>query len=258
MKRKNFFSKFKSDWKSPSITVAIFKSAYFIGILLYAVFIAQLFVTLSLPIEIRSDKVDVYLRNYSSIIAFAFLAQFLLSWCAFNVDAFTSDRQMKWFKILTFAGGVTALFKGLLSIYFLFNQMNRGIVVSSYYFSDIVVWLAMAVFYFGYWNIKLSPKTPIKWFNPNFKRLTNVVVYFFLYKAIVSSYYTSVRYNNYGIAWTYFLYDAIAWLFLAAFFAAYTRSNLVAMKMTKSQKVDDDFEALCDQAAKSQSKNKSH
>lgn len=253
MKRKKFFSKFKSDWKSPSITIAIFKSAFFIGLLLYAVVIGQLFVTLSLPIEIRSDKVDVYLRNYSSIIAFALLAQYLMSWCAFNVDALTTNRQMKWFKILTFAGGVAALFKGLISIYFFLNQLQRGIIVSSYYISDVVVWLAMAVFFFGYWNIKLSHDTPIKWFNPNFKRLTNVVVYFFLYKAVASSYYTGVRFNRYGIAWTYFLYDAIAWLFLAAFFAAYTRSNLVSMKMTKGGKRDNEFELLCEQAAKRQS-----
>jgi len=250
--------KFKKriEWKSPSITTAIFKSAYFIGILLYILAIGQLFLTLSLPLEIRSDRFDVYARNVTSILSFAILGQFLITWCAFNVDALTKEWQVKMFKGLAIAGFALSVTKGLWSIYFVVCQFNRGLVVTSYYISDVVVWLAMALFYFAYWQLKISHHKRFSWFKVDFRKLTNVVVYFFVFKAAVSSYYTAIRYNHYGIAWTFFLYDAIAWLFLAAFFAAYTRSNLVGMKMTKGKKKDADLEALCDNVAKVKDRRK--
>jgi len=247
---KRFIAKRKQAWKSPSITIAIFKSAYFIGILLYAVAIGQLFVTLSLPLELRSDRFDVYARNYTSVLSFVVLGQFLITWCAFNVHVITKSWQMKFFRFLAVFGFALSLLKGLWSIYFVVCQFHRGLFVTAYYISDVVVWLAMALFYFGYWQLKMKHKTNFKWFDVSFKKLTNIVVYFFFFKAVVSGYYTGIRFNHYGIAWTFFLYDAIAWLFLSAFFAAYTRSNLVNKKMVRGKKKDAQLEDMCEKAAR--------
>lgn len=249
-KLQKFIAKKKETWKSPSIVLAIFKSAYFIGILLYFLALAQLFVTLSLPIELRSDRLDIYARNISSVVAFIILGQYLLSWCAFNVDVFTSDKQMKWFKVLIIAGFVVSLVKGILSVVFVLDQMHRGIIVASYYFSDVFGWIAMALFYFGYWKLKLYKGNKFQWFKVDFKKYTNVLVYLFLLKAVISACYTGVRFNRFGYAWTFFLCDAIAWLFLSALFAAYTRSDLVKKKMTKGRRHDASLENRLEKAAK--------
>lgn len=135
-----------------------------------------------------------------------------------------------WYIALFLGFGTIVCHFVLLSVVFVVDQMHRGIIVASYYFSDVFGWIAMALFYFGYWKLKLYKGSKFQWFNVDFKKYTNVLVYLFLLKAVISACYTGVRFNRFGYAWTFFLCDAIAWLFLSALFAAYTRSDLVKKK----------------------------
>ncbi len=128
------------------------------GILLIA--LLQLLMTLFIRVGASSDPTEVYLRNFSSIVALLLLGYFLIIWGFVHLSKSHLVNRIRMYKIVLLAMSIASMFKTGISICYVFKYLAAGNLVLLYYLGETLVWGCLTAFFALYylrlrkkWNI---------------------------------------------------------------------------------------------------------
>ncbi|MCQ2330154.1 MAG: hypothetical protein MJZ93_06340 [Paludibacteraceae bacterium] len=240
--------------KSPSTSpLALLKCADFTSRMTIVVAVSILFFTLFFPVSADISSVLLYLRNISSIIAFAAISIYLLEWSDYNSIKAKERNLQKQLRIFTIFAITAFSIKGISSLYITFYLFGNDIYMIAYYASDGVAWIAMGLFAAIYFKFvqpaknKSDEKRSIVWF-------TIVITVVCYVKAIITITYTTLNFNQNQMVWLYYLASALGWLSIVMFFTLLCNCQKILKKRGHHHTNDDkQFEMVLDKIAKEKS-----
>jgi len=144
--------------------------ASFISKLLFVIALVQLFYTLYYPIGPNTDPTEVYIRNFSSVIALFTFGIFLNDWSYILKHTIHSSKTMRRHRILTAL--TSAIFIGRIaaSSFYAVKHLIHLNFIGLYYLADVIAWIAISIFLGHY--IKSFKKTAVTEKSSNHKSVT--------------------------------------------------------------------------------------
>jgi len=135
-------------------SVFIYQLAGYVSAILYIVAVIQMLMTFYYPVGSNSDPLEVYIRNFSTILMTGLLAQFIFDYRIIHLPINDEIilKTAKQLSIISIILVIACICKVIVSAVFMGKYLMNGNMVAFYYAGELLAWLAVGIFAYTYYK----------------------------------------------------------------------------------------------------------